>query len=111
MVSRKSLNINGEHSTLGNELKMAEFKGYTVSELDNIKSILNSMKEDYLRESKAVKECFEKHVEENEIGFRKLERDIGILNQFKAQVFAIASLMGLVGGAVVAFFLRFFGGG
>ena len=44
--NKESLGINGEHKALGNEFGMAEFKGFMISEVSNIKDSVKEIKEE-----------------------------------------------------------------
>ncbi len=43
--SKKSLGINGEHTALGREFSMHEFKGYMVAKVDSIEKRLDKKDE------------------------------------------------------------------
>lgn len=72
MLTKANLGINGEHTALGNELSMAEFKGYTIKALADI----------------------EKRLEKQD----KLEDRIGKLEEFKTYCIAFAGGFGIAGG-------------
>lgn len=44
MTSKSELKINGEHSSLGRELSMQEFKGFTTAKVDSIEKSLLEIK-------------------------------------------------------------------
>ncbi len=39
-MDKKSLEINGEHTKLGRELSMVEFKGFTTAKIDSMEKTL-----------------------------------------------------------------------
>ncbi len=51
--SKKSLGINGEHTALGREFSMHEFKGFMVAKVDSIEKRLEKV-EDYNNRLKSL---------------------------------------------------------
>lgn len=105
MWNKTDFKINGEHKALGNELSIAEFKGYTVSELESIKNLIKELKQDYLRESSEFRNACVIHRQQILEKIGENEKEIRSLSYFRAQILALSSALSIVAGAVVSFFL------
>lgn len=106
MWNRTDLKINGEHAALGQELSMAEFKGYTIAELEGIKNLIKDMKQDYLRESGEFRSSCLIHRQEIFGKISDNEKDIKSLSYFRAQVLALSGVLSIIAGSIVSWFLR-----
>jgi len=111
MISKQELGINGEHSALGRNLDMAEFKGFTISELNNIKGILKEMKEDYLRETKEFRDSCQVHRVDIGKRIKAGEDKINGLEAFKNRILGMAAIAGITAGLIANWIAEFFKGG
>lgn len=108
---KKEYGVNGEHRVLGREFDMHEFKGYTISEIRNIKDILKEMKQDNFREMKEMREQQARELKviiescntcRTNVNVRvdDCEKDIKDLNAFKNRVLGLAALAGIAATAL-----------
>jgi len=111
MISKQELGINGQHKALGREFEMAEFKGYTIAELNSIKGLLKEMKDDYVRETIEFTKACQGHRESIGIRIKDCESNISGLEAFKNKVLGIAALVGIMAGIIGNFITGFFKGG
>jgi hypothetical protein len=102
---KQDLGINGEHTQLGRELNMAEFKGYTVAEIKNIKDMIKEMKEEQIREMKEFRCACADHRKGVYERMNAHSKKIDDLQAFKNKVLGIAILVGSVAGVVGNFVL------
>jgi len=89
--SKQDLEINGDHTKLGRELNIHEFKGFTVAKIDSIEKTLVRIENDHKEEMKLMRERFKDD-----------ERDIEDLKEFRTKVWSIGAAIGVV-ASVVAF--------
>ena len=88
-INKKDLGVNGEHTKLGREFNMAEFKGFTIAKVDSIEKMLGEIKEDSKEYRKLNRERFEDN-----------EKDIKELKTFKTQILTLATAVGIAGGVI-----------
>jgi hypothetical protein len=111
MITKSDLAVNGQHKALGREFEMAEFKGYTVAELNNIKELLKEMKGDYVRETEEFRKTCQTHRETIGDRIKDCEDNISGLEAFKNKVLGIAAIAGIAAGIVGNWIAGLFKGG
>jgi len=80
MIDKKELDINGDHTRLGRELNMVEFKGFTAAKIDSIEKTLVRIEGTM---NGRIKDC---------------EDDINDLQAFKNKVLGLAIATGTIAG-------------
>ena len=87
--TKEQLKVDGDHSKLGREFNMHEFKGFTVAKIDSIEKTLCRMENNHKEEMKLIRERFKSN-----------EEDIDDLKEFKTKVWSISVAIGLVASGV-----------
>lgn len=81
-MNKGELDINGEHTKLGRELNMVEFKGFTAAKIDSMEKTLVRIEKTM---NGRIKDC---------------EDDIQDLQAFKNKVLGLAIGAGAIAGAI-----------
>ncbi len=94
--SKQELNVNGEHTKLGREFSMAEFKGFTAAKIDSMEKILCQIQKDSKENTRVLHERI-----------NIVEKDINDLQAFKNKVLGLAIAAGAVAGVIGQGILNF----